>query len=204
MRRAHLRSLFLYEHQPFVICSCRADRGGQNADVVPTLAPPTDKEVRNAVFQLDYLRHQRFSPYWPTLGARTLKPTASAAGSKPTASGVEPADATHNKASLKQVKMQKEVFPQDVWRAYMDGETKRALRAARRQARTKIDWAVFEAAGAGEGAEGAVEGAGVSDDDVGDYEDEVDDDYNQNYFDPGDDDDDGGDDGGDEGGGTFE
>lgn len=152
------------------------------------------------MFQLDYLRHQRFSPYWPTQVPTKSKSTQGL-------SSTQSRNSEFQGPSLKQVKLQKEVFPQDVWRSYMEGETRRTQRVAQRHARSKVDWAAFDAAGTGAetaGQEGPGEAGGASDEEVGDYEDEVDDDYNQNYFDPGDDDMDDVDEGGDEGGGTFE
>jgi hypothetical protein len=87
------------------------------------LAEPSAKEKRNAQYQLDYLRRQRFSPYWPSSDG----PHATVSGSLNAAHKMKDMEIKQI-VSLKDVKMQKEVFPQEVWRQFMEGETKRVAR----------------------------------------------------------------------------
>ncbi|KDN39154.1 hypothetical protein K437DRAFT_276091 [Tilletiaria anomala UBC 951] len=160
------------------------------------LVEPTRRERRNAKAQLEFLRNQRFSPYWPSIEAPP------SAGSTHRAPGTGKAPSARAVTSMKEIHLQKEVFPQGIWQAFMEGETKRVARAERQVKRQKqeIDWSQFEK----KAVEGEpVDQAEISEpEEVDEYEDEQDDDYNQNYFDNGEDErDDLGDDmgGGDDG-----
>lgn len=117
-----------------------------------------------------------------------------------------------DRPSLRSVNLQRAVFPREVWRIYMQGETRREdLRAKAKARRTNLihnfNWDEYERQGGGEGgvgdadgaagddaADGAAAGDGEDDDEfadpeaMDDYENEEDDDYAQNYFDNGEDD----------------
>lgn len=197
-------------------------------DSLPRPSRASPRELAAAQFQLEYLEAMRKSAYWPGLG--TGEPSGSGSGS---GSGTGTGAGTRkvkelprftdryrpeeqDPPSLKKVRLQREVFPREVWRVYMEGETRREAVRAREKARkmnlANFDWDAFDAAGGGAGADGAV---GEGEDGEGDlsgaggeeeldaYEDEEDDDYAQNYFDNGEDDG-GGDDGDGGGGGDYD
>lgn len=110
--------------------------------------------------------------------------------------------------------MQRAVFPREIWRIYMQGETRRE--AVREKAKAKrsnmmnnFNWDEYEKMGAdglggGEDGEGGEGKLGGDEDDLDaegpldDYEEQEDDDYAQNYFDNGEED------GGDDDGGGGE
>ncbi|PWN23688.1 hypothetical protein BCV69DRAFT_279617 [Microstroma glucosiphilum] len=168
---------------------------------IPRPQPPSEQESRAATLQLEYLDAMRRSAYWPMVaaGERKIKELPRYTDR------YRPEE--QDPPSLKRLRLQKEVFPRDVWRVYMEGETRREQVRARAKARkstlANFNWDAFEAANDGTasggpaGGGGGGAGGGGEDDGLGqeddlepkdDYEDQEEDDYAQNYFDNGEDD----------------
>ncbi|KAL9934296.1 hypothetical protein V8E36_006752 [Tilletia maclaganii] len=187
---------------------------------LPSLGRISEREVRYAQYQLDYVREQRHSPYWVVQKEKKAQ-TLSRYSDR-----YRPAE--QELPSLKTVNMNKDFFPGEVWDSYMEGIVRRERATARIQARSAPSGSRLSALD--RLTEGNAAGGLEDDDDdsrrarleaekqdagdeeqnrelMGEYEDEEDDDYVYSYFDNGEgaDEDglgDGG--GGDDGGGDYD
>ncbi len=81
-------------------------------------------------YQLDYLRAMRFSPYYtdPDAAVPGTSLSQNDENKKGKKTGATTAESSSKVVSLKDVKLQKEVFPQEIWREFMEGETRRVER----------------------------------------------------------------------------
>ncbi|PWN38894.1 hypothetical protein IE81DRAFT_68773 [Ceraceosorus guamensis] len=193
---------------------------------------PQVSELRAATAQLALLQEMKLGPFWPGMQDDPQNAAASTSASTTTTttterkSGLElprysdrykpkalNAPSSHGSGgatgpSLTSLILQREVFPQILWKSYMQGEERReALRAAKATSkkRARVDWDSFERGGGskavGAGAAAAAGAGGDGDEDVDQdkdeeeeldaYEDDEDEgDYAaEDYFDDGDGDD---------------
>ncbi|KAK0527156.1 hypothetical protein OC834_004529 [Tilletia horrida] len=187
---------------------------------LPSLGRISDRELRYAQYQLDFMREQRHSPYWVVQKEKKSNTLARYSDK------YRPAE--QELPSLKTVKMNKAFFPADIWDSYMEGVDRRERANARAQMRTNAaaSGSRLSALDRLTAANSAAGGLDEDDDDarrarmeaeqqdaeeeeqnremMGEYEDEEDDDYVFSYFDNGEGGDEdglgdggGGDDGGD-------
>ncbi|KAK0553795.1 hypothetical protein OC846_000443 [Tilletia horrida] len=167
---------------------------------MPSLGRISERELRYAQYQLDFMREQRQSPYW------TVQKEKKTQGLVRYSDKYRPTE--QEQPSLKTVKMNKDFFPADIWDSYMEG----VVRKERATARLNNQARAGGAAGPSASRLAALDrltnanGGDLDDEDedarrarleadaqdaaeeqqaLGDYEDQEDDDYVFSYFDNG-------------------
>ncbi|PWN93901.1 hypothetical protein FA10DRAFT_264500 [Acaromyces ingoldii] len=163
----------------------------------PVLSPATPFEERAVALQLKFLSEQRYTSWWPVEEEKRRREV-------PRFSDRYHRDNAKNGSQSLKIReaayMQREAFPRGLWKAFMDGEDKKAdgkRSDGAGPSKKRTDWKrMLERLETGGEAPPDRSPSPDEEEPMDDYEDEEEDDYADNYFDNGE-----GDDIEDEGGG---